>query len=249
VEREVGEGLLRELLARQGNGFEAVEWLTDRLDGSLMEWSELVSFRQRNAPGRRLSRRTLRHAFLLPDGSSHSLWEIEHNTGADADEHAPPRYELYADRESMLRAQYAIDGWFGVPEPPGPEDFAEALTLGPEPMPIPSPRRFSESDSAEHAWRLLRRAENGDVPGEPVRRLLMSAIGHDIRYVTGRESRFGDRIAGWTLYEHAFLLASGDELSLWEVEHTMTPDGRPMCEVYEDERAACDAAELRLDAG
>ncbi|MEV0924643.1 DUF6227 family protein, partial [Streptomyces spongiicola] len=45
--------------------------------------------------------------------------------------------------------------------------------------------------------------------------------------------------------EHAFLLFDGTELSLWEVEHTATPDGRHMCEVYEDERTAREAMELR----
>ncbi|CAM5261277.1 hypothetical protein STANM309S_03311 [Streptomyces tanashiensis] len=55
----------------------------------------------------------------------------------------------------------------------------------------------------------------------------------------------GGRDAGFTLYEHQFLLLDGSEVSLWEVEHTATPDGRHMCEVYEDEHAARGAMESR----
>jgi hypothetical protein len=47
------------------------------------------------------------------------------------------------------------------------------------------------------------------------------------------------------LYEHAFLLLDGTEISLWEVEHTATPDGRHMCEVYTEEGAARAALESR----
>ena len=43
----------------------------------------------------------------------------------------------------------------------------------------------------------------------------------------------------------AFLLRDGAEVSLWEVEHTATPDGRHMCEVYVSEDAARDAMERR----
>lgn len=50
---------------------------------------------------------------------------------------------------------------------------------------------------------------------------------------------------GFTLYEHAFVLVDGSEVSLWEVEHTATPDGRHMCEVYESEATAREAMELR----
>jgi hypothetical protein len=75
----------------------------------------------------------------------------------------------------------------------------------------------------------------------------VSAIGHDIAYVTGRHLRTCGRVVGWTLYEHAFLLATGEEVSLWEIEHTMNPEGRPVCEVYEDERVACDTADGRLE--
>ena len=52
----------------------------------------------------------------------------------------------------------------------------------------------------------------------------------------------------FSLYEHAFLLHDGRELSLWEVEHTATPDGRHMCEVYPSKEDARDAMERRASA-
>ncbi|CAM5262823.1 hypothetical protein STANM309S_03986 [Streptomyces tanashiensis] len=57
--------------------------------------------------------------------------------------------------------------------------------------------------------------------------------------------RGGVGTGGRRLDEHQFLLLDGSEVSLWEVEHTATPDGRHMCEVYEDEHAARGAMESR----
>jgi hypothetical protein len=239
---------VEELLARAGNGFEVGDEVLERLTTVLMAHTELASFRQRKGPPRKLSRRTLRHNFLLTDGSCQTLWEIEHNTGPGGDH----RHEVYADQQSLAAAQYAIDARFGDPSPEELEaEASEWLARLPElaALELPHfPRQYTEDHSAEHAWRVLRRAENSDAPGEKMRRLLLSAIGHDIAYVTGRHLRAGGRVVGWTLYEHAFLLATGEEISLWEVEHTMNPEGRPVCEVYEDERAACDAADGRLEA-
>jgi hypothetical protein len=239
---------VEQLLARAQNAFEVGEELLERLTSALMAHTELASFRQRKGPPRKLSRRTLRHNYLLADGSNLTLWEIEHNTGPGGD----PRYEVYADPESLAAAQYLVDARFGDPSPEELEaEAVDWLARLPElaAVELPqSPRQFTEGHSAEHAWRVLRRAENEDAPGEQMRRLLLSAIGHDITYVTGRHLRAGGRVVGWTLYEHAFLLATGEEVSLWEVEHTMNPEGRPVCEVYDAERAACDAADLRLEA-
>lgn len=104
-------------------------------------------------------------------------------------------------------------------------------------------RHDYESDhSAEHARRVLRRAENDDRPGETVRQLLHSAVGHETTLVTLRQDAVGETVMEWALYQHAFLLADGTETSLWEVEHTGTPDGHPVCEVYLDEDAARDSA-------
>lgn len=111
--------------------------------------------------------------------------------------------------------------------------------------PAPLPRMYVPDNSADHARRVLRRAENGDRPGTRTADLLRTAFAHHITQVFGRHCRVGEREAGFTLYEHAFLLLDGAEISLWEVEHTATPDGRHMCEVYESESAAREAMEAR----
>ncbi|MFH8615096.1 DUF6227 family protein [Streptomyces sp. NPDC017979] len=115
--------------------------------------------------------------------------------------------------------------------------------------PAPLPRMYVPDNSADHARRVLRRAENGDRPGPRTADLLRTAFAHHITQVFGRHCRVGEREAGFTLYEHAFLLLDGAETSLWEVEHTATPDGRHMCEVYESESAAREAMEARSRGG
>ncbi|MEV8526678.1 DUF6227 family protein [Streptomyces sp. NPDC052000] len=109
----------------------------------------------------------------------------------------------------------------------------------------PLPRLYAPDDSADHARRLLRRAENPDRPGEHTARRLRSAHAHQITQAFGSHCHAAGRDAGFVLYEHAFLLLDGSELSLWEVEHTATPDGRHMCEVYATEQAARTAMERR----
>ena len=84
------------------------------------------------------------------------------------------------------------------------------------------------------------------------RTLLETAFAHQITQAFGRPCRAGERGLCFSLYEHAFLLRDGRELSLWEVEHTATPDGRHRCEVYpseEDARAAMERACLRRLGG
>jgi Family of unknown function (DUF6227) len=107
----------------------------------------------------------------------------------------------------------------------------------------PARHDYRPGGAAEHARRLLRRAENLDRPGEPVRRLLAAAVGHETTLVTLRHDHAGDFAMDWSLYEHAFLLADGIELSLWEVEHTINPHGNPVCEVYLDEATARDSVD------
>ncbi|GGZ24708.1 hypothetical protein GCM10010387_17640 [Streptomyces inusitatus] len=135
------------------------------------------------------------------------------------------------------------------PGPTGPSDdpdadFALLADLIAAP-PAALPRMYAPDDSADHARRVLRRAENADRPGEKTARLLRSSFAHHITQVSARQCLVGGKDAGFTLYEHAFLLLDGAEISLWEVEHTATPDGRHMCEVYLSEHAAREAMELR----
>ncbi|MFE2035996.1 DUF6227 family protein [Streptomyces scopuliridis] len=111
--------------------------------------------------------------------------------------------------------------------------------------PVPRHRMYSPDNSPDHARRVLRRAENADRPSEETARLLRTAFAHHITQVFGRQRQVEGKDAGFMLYEHAFLLIDGSETSLWEVEHTATPDGRHMCEVYETEHLAREAMELR----
>jgi hypothetical protein len=248
---------LEELLGRAQNAFELDETVLTHLKTAGLMWhTQLHSFRQRKGPPRRLTRRTLKHVCLLADGSGQVLWEVAHNTGPDE----VPVYEVYGDWEALTDAQRVIDWRFGEPTPeelesqePTQEEL-EAETrafLADLPgllamEPVKSAKEYTWDHSVDHALRVLRRAENKDAPGPELRLLLMAAVAHDITNVTGRHSYVGVRVAGWTLYEHAFLLADGSEVSVWEIEHTMAPDGLPVCEVYTGKRAACDAADTRL---
>ena len=117
--------------------------------------------------------------------------------------------------------------------------------LAAPPAPLPRTRMYVPDNSADHARRVLRRAENADRPDEEAALLLRTAFAHHITQVFGRQCRVEGKDAGFMLYEHAFLLIDGTETSVWEVEHTATPDGRHMCEVYDSERAARRAMELR----
>ena len=74
---------LDRLLARAQNAFELDEAVLERLGTALMQYTELRSFRQRKGPSHQWSRRSLKHCYLLADGSSLALWELEHNNGPD----------------------------------------------------------------------------------------------------------------------------------------------------------------------
>jgi hypothetical protein len=78
---------------------------------------------------------------------------------------------------------------------------------------------------------------------------LRAAIAHDISIVTRRTAKVAGRQVSWALYEHAFLLLDGTELSLWEIDHTRTPSGEPVCELFTSQDAALDTAVRRIEAG
>ncbi|MEU3462771.1 DUF6227 family protein [Streptomyces sp. NPDC006733] len=220
--------------------------LLTRLRTAVMHRTELVSNRYSREPGRVLGRRTLRHVFLLPDGTTPVLWELEHDTGP----RAQLVHELFADEPALLAAELAVDVRFGDLEPSAAlGDLGEnRIELHLAPAATGRPRRYQAADSADHAVRLLRRAVNADLPGETIRLRVLSAVGHDIAFAGSNSRTIGGRCAGWTLYEHAFLLPGGEELSLWEVDHSMTPERHPVCEVYDRRDTARDAAERRLEA-
>jgi hypothetical protein len=248
---ETTETQLERLLGRALNSFDLPDATVERLESALAHASSLHSSHHRAA----LHRATYRHAYLLSDGSSLVLWELVHNTGRGGAE----QHELYTEEsEARLAASRLPAGFPGFAGPdagptldPGADPGAdldadlELLTSLMATPPAPLPRMYVPDNSADHARRVLRRAENADRPGEETARLLRAAFAHHITQVFGRQYRVEGRDAGFTLYEHAFLLLDGTETSLWEVEHTATPDGRHMCEVYGAEHTAREAMELR----
>ncbi|MFJ6697308.1 DUF6227 family protein [Streptomyces sp. NPDC091272] len=247
------------LLGRALNSFDLPDETVDRLASALAHSSSLRS--SHHSAG--LRRSLHRHTFLLADGSSLTLWELVHNAGRDH----RTEHELYTDvTEAGLAADRLsgnggpaadgvplfpeyIDGYDAIAVP---DDLSEHVAGDLEVLsgllarPRGEVRRsFVPDDSPDHARRVLRRAENADRPGEETARLLADALAHEITQVFGRQCRIQGREVGFTLYEHAFLLLDGGEASLWEVEHTATPDGRHMCEVYADKHSAREAMELR----
>ncbi|WP_236242956.1 DUF6227 family protein [Streptomyces sp. CC228A] len=242
---ETTEQHVERLLGRALNSFDLPDALVERLRTALAHASALHASHHSAA----LHRTTYRHTFLLADGASLTLWELVHHTGADGRDH----HELYADKTEVRLAAVRLSEAFGLPEAVGLGDpldddldadleLLSALLVRP---PEPAPRVYVPDDSADHARRVLRRAENRNRPGDAVAARLRGAFAHHIQQVFGRQCSVAGRDAGFSLYEHAFLLLDGTEMSVWEVEHTATPDGRHMCEVYEDERTARAAMELR----
>ncbi|MFD9325641.1 DUF6227 family protein [Streptomyces sp. NPDC060065] len=228
---ESPEEHLARLLGRALNSFELPDETIRRLDCALAHDSSLHS--AHHSAG--LHRETYRHTWLLADGSAVTLWELVHNTAPGSD----PQHEVYVD-DDELRAATAR-----LPLPADAPDFELAVLM--QLSPIPEPRHeYVPDDSPDHARRLLRRAENPDQPGADLATLLMrEAFAHQITQAFGRPCRTGQPGMSFSLYEHAFLLRDGQEISLWEVEHTATPDRRHMCEVYDTEDAARDAMERR----
>jgi hypothetical protein len=235
---------LHGLLARAGGSAPVAAALLARLRTAVVHRTELVSNRYSRQPGRVLGRRTLRHVFLLPDGTTPILWELEHDTGP----RAGVLHEFYTDEPTLLAAERRVDIRFG-----GPEHGAALGNLPERPLDlyaVPSAaghrRRYEVAGSGDHAMRLLRRAVNPDPPGRTIRLRVLSAVGHAIALAGSDTRTIGERCAGWTLYEHAFLLPGGEEISLWEVDHSLTPDRHPVCEVYDRQDTARAAAERRL---
>ncbi|GAA3789253.1 DUF6227 family protein [Streptomyces chiangmaiensis] len=232
---ESPEEHLARLLGRALNSFDLPDETIGRLDCALAYDSSLHS--AHHSAG--LHRETYRHTWLLADGSAVTLSELVHNTGPDG--HL--EHEVYVDEEELRAATSRL------PLPPDTPDF-ELPVLVQSPPVSELRHAYVPDDSADHARRLLRRAENPDPPDSDLAALLLrSALAHEITQAFGRPFRAG-RQAGlsYALYEHAFLLRDGREVSLWEVEHTATPDGRHMCEVYASEEAAREAMERRAAA-
>lgn len=232
---ESPDACLQRLLARTLNSFELPDETLSRLDTALAYDSCLHSAAH-HSDGRR--RETYRHVWLVADGSAVTLWELTHNTGPDGQLH----HEVYTDQEELRIATARL------PLPSAePEALEGAPPLVVDDRPAQHPPRVvgGIAPLVLAPGQRLRRAENADRPGEEVAVLLAGAFAHQITQAFGRLDPLRGRRPGFSLYEHAFLLADGREVSLWEVEHTATPDGRHMCEVYETEDAAQSAMERR----
>ncbi|WP_369144762.1 DUF6227 family protein [Streptomyces sp. R44] len=243
---ETTETHLERLLGRALNSFDLPDSTVERLGTALAHSSALHSSHHSAS----LHRTTHRHTYLLADGSALSVWELAHNAGRDG----ATQHELYLEEaEARLAASRLptgpLPGWTAERADGRALDEDDDLELLSALLarPIPAqPRMYVPDNSPDHARRVLRRAENADRPGERTARRLRLAFAHHITQAFGRHCPVeGGRDAGFTLYEHQFLLLDGSEVSLWEVEHTATPDGRHMCEVYEDEHAARGAMESR----
>ncbi|MEU1401591.1 DUF6227 family protein [Streptomyces sp. NPDC005728] len=227
---ESPEEHLARLLGRALNSFELPDDVIRRIDCALAHDSSLHS--AHHSAG--LHRETYRHTWLLTDGSAVTLWELVHNPAPGGD----AQHEVYVDEEELhtATARLAL--------PSDTPDFELPVLM--QLSAIPEPRHvYLPDDSADHARRLLRRAENPDHPGAAMAALLATASAHEITQAFGRPGRAGRAGLSFALYEHAFLLPDGREVSLWEVEHTATPDGRHMCEVYTTEDEARHAMERR----
>ncbi|WP_320777148.1 DUF6227 family protein [Streptomyces sp. CRN 30] len=229
---ESPEEHLARLLGRALNSFELPDETIRRLDCALAHDSSLHSAHYSSG----LHRSTYRHTWLLADGCALTLWELVHNTALPDN---ASQHELYVDEEELRAATARL------PLPPDAPELELPVTL--EPASLPEPRHeYLPDDSADHARRLLRRAENPDPPGEELAAVLLrTAFAHEITQAFGNPGRTRRVGPHFSLYEHAFLLTDGREISLWEVEHTATPDGHHMCEVYATEDAARDAMERR----
>ncbi|KUF19619.1 DUF6227 family protein [Streptomyces silvensis] len=227
---------LERLLSRALNSFDLPDEAIRSLERSLAYDSSLHS--AHHSAG--MHRETYRHTWLLADGQAMTLWELVHNTGPGS----AAQYELYLDEEEAGVATARL--------PLPPDTPAGELSVVLQQIPAPEPRHaYVPDDSADHARRLLRRAENpagADRPGDDFARLLRSAFAHQITQAFGKSGISGETRLGFSLYEHAFLLFDGSEVSLWEVEHTATTDGRHMCEVYTSEHAARAAMARRARA-
>lgn len=249
---------LEMLLARAQNPFDVSDSVLGRLDDAVLCRVEARGRRHRNTPPPALRCSSYRHAFLLADGSSLSLWELRYESG-DGGTDGEPLSEIYECEEALRVSQRRAHrgpsgvtpdgapggvppeppddpGWDAVPPDPGHLDL---LTGGGRLRP------YAHGDSPDHARRLLRRAENPDRPGEETLRLLSTARGHDIAQVPRSHTCTPAHHVWCSVYEHAFLLADGREISLYELEHNLTGSGQLVCEVYLEEAVAELAARRR----
>jgi hypothetical protein len=249
-------GHVRRLLARARNPFDVSDALLARLDAALLFHVELHGWRQRKAPAPSLRCSSHRHVFLLPDGELVSLWELSYDSheGTGGGDGIHVLHEVYESEDALVRSERRVQEAHrtagrdprgrrrGGGTGRGRDVPVELLLTADHPF---GRRTYSESGSPDHARRLLRRAENADRPGEEIAALLETARGHEILPVPKPQVLAHEWQVWCTVYEHAFLLADGAEISLYEVEHDLSGSGALVCEVYLEEGFA-DRAVSRL---
>ncbi|OEV03073.1 DUF6227 family protein [Streptomyces nanshensis] len=245
---------VRELLARVRNPFDVSDSVLARLDEALLVHVELHGWRQRKAPAPSLRCSSHRHVFLLPDGELVALWELSYDSAEDGSggngSGLRVLHEVYESEEALVRSEHRVQeahrtagrGPRGRRRGGAADVPVELLLTTGHPF---GRRTYRETGSPDHARRLLRRAENADSPGQEIAALLETARGHEILPVPKPQVLAHEWQVWCTVYEHAFLLADGSELSLYEVEHDLSGSGALVCEVYLEEGFA-DRAVNRL---
>ncbi|MGD9483273.1 DUF6227 family protein [Streptomyces sp. TRM70308] len=243
---------LAQLLARARNSFDISDALAARLAGAVRCDVQLRSWRQHRNPLPALRCSTYQYMFTCADHTVLVLWELRHDTDGDSQ----VTFEVYPDFAALQEAESRVHQRMAGRIP----DVLEAVAGEGAQEPTPAllaelgapaagsgHHGFPERDSADHARRLLRRAGNTDHPGDDALRLLSTAVRHDISRVAQPFGPAGPN-AFCSVYEHAFLLDDGREVSLFELEHDFTEDGRLVCEVYADAAGAAQAAERHVTA-
>ncbi|MCZ7415752.1 MULTISPECIES: DUF6227 family protein [unclassified Streptomyces] len=235
------------LIARARNPFDLSERLTVRLAAAVRCDVQLRSFRQHRNPPPALRCSTYQYTFTFADHSVLVLWELRHVMDTDGE----VTCEVYPDFAALQEAESRVHQRMGDAAPEAGDPGAGPVAAGGDgaacpPVPVhlaaPVSHGYTEENSADHARRLLRRAVNPDRPGARTRTLLDTAVGHHISRVAQRFGPAGPN-AFCSVYEHAFLLADGREVTLYELEHDFTTDGRLVCEVYADAETAGRAAQ------
>ncbi|WP_181768753.1 DUF6227 family protein [Streptomyces albidus (ex Kaewkla and Franco 2022)] len=239
---------VRELLARAQNPFDITDAVLTRLEDALLCHVELHGWRHRRPPAPNLRCSSYRHIFILRDGTLLPLWELRYD-GDDGS--GTLLHEVYENEEALARSERRVHQSAQMPAAGPYGGFAgRDATHDPVELLMASGlcdrRTYAGSDSPDHARRLLRRAENPDRPGDDVGRLLATACGHQILPVPRPRALAHEWQVWCSVYEHAFLLPDGREISLYELEHDRSRTGELVCEVYPDEALAHEAASRRV---
>ena len=260
---------LEQLLARAQNPFDIPDTTLVRLSGAVLVHTELCGRRHRTVPLPALRCSSHRHTFLLSDGGTVTLWELRYDTPSAGGE-VRRFYEIYATHRQLRRSEQRAHLRMADGRPPETDQGAGGAAHAParehgghptesadgtSPLSVPPDfvlaaehpreREYTGRDAPDHLRRLMRRAENPDHPGEEVLDTLSTALGYDILHVPKPHGVSREFHVWCSVYAHVFALPDGSRGSLYELEHNLSPTGRLICEVYQEESAADRAADRR----